>query len=127
MRRIVMLVFLVVLLTSLSAAFASESSAGSGNWPPAGREPVFDSEAQLCAAATMKGIDAPDAPRTASSSGTWLWSFGPESCLDWCGGSCTWSCPAAPCPANPAGQACSPYGAECYVKSGSFFDYYVCW
>jgi hypothetical protein len=129
MRSIVMLSSLLVLLTSLSAASGLESSAEGTNRSSIGREPVFNSEANLCQSAKGNGVGIPDSLLTASSSATWQWLFGPESCLDWCPEEgCKWYCPAAPCPPNPAGQPCSPLGAECYQKVGTaYFHYYRCW
>lgn len=128
MLRTIMLGFLVSLLTSsLAASGFNSSSAGGSNRSRAGGETVFNSEAQLCPTMKKHGIATPDAPLTASSSGTWQWAFGPESCSDWCVGGCSWQCPAYQCPANPAGQPCSPFGSECYVPTGGYFHYYHCW
>lgn len=127
MRSIVVLTYVVVLLAPLSVVSGFEGSTGVTNRSDATGEALFSSEVNLL---QLKGVgesNTPEAPLAASSSTTWQWAFGPESCYDWFVAPCTVTWPQPQCPANPQGQPCSPLGAECYrVISSKSFHYYIC-
>ncbi len=122
LRGVVLVASLVVFLGSW--ALASDLDSGSG--APVGSGAVKGEGAPESPQPDEVEVVGAPVPTPVSSGLTWQF-FSREDCFDHFQQSCSVNFPQPQCAPNPAGQPCSPHGAECFrTVSSSKFDHYIC-